>query len=681
MTLRARLRAARRPALLRLGALLGAACTGTITRPARLVALLAAACTATITRPALRLGALLAAAFIATMAPAPVHAEPADLPLSLPALGMGKSLTFPGAQHKITLTVPVLPGLAPTALVGTIQLPPHVARWSLEVESEHRLIDRVDLPAGPPGPIRLSLAGATVVHNAMTVTLTSALIAEPGWCVTDWFGTPLTLLNPAINYFGEEVQPGTIADFLPPVLQRLTIYVPAEPSQVESAGALTLGTAVVARYGGQPVVVDLRPVPPGGPVPDHPPALLERQVVIAESDETGLRMESGPVLRISGSRDTLPDQLRLLATDLTKVAIASAATAINLPPAPQLAADSTTLSALGQNQLSATSIGAVRVDIGLDQSRLGRASRDVRLRLLGNYTPLANTMNGQISVTVGDRQIDRWPTTADGSIDRWIDIPNEVLGRFTTVSVTLQQSGLTHGCGFEQPLTLTIDPGSEVTSAAAAPPIPPGFDSLPPALLPTVQVGMRTPGFADTVRAVTILTGLQRFTTVPMRPELVTFDDAARSKSPALLIAANGDVPASIDLPLHAVDGRLTLVDANGTETVVAVHPLPPMGSLQTTWSGGRTVVVATSTGAPEHLDRALDWLKSDPIRWTYLQGSVLYQSADREPQWFVPPPAVQGPSGPQSSSTARILTLAGFAALAVGVLAAAVLLFRRGSR
>lgn len=644
---------------------------------------------------AVRLLAVCATAFAIAITPGvalpgTATAVPGDVPLALPALGMGKSLTFPGGQHQVSLVLPVLPGLAPTALLGTIQLPPHVARGTIEVTSGDRLVDRVELPLGAPAPIRISLAGAEVKNHAIALTLTSSLLPEPGWCVTDWWGRPLTLADASVVYTGEELQPTTVADFLPPILNKLTIYIPAKPTDAESNTALSLGTAVVARYGRQPVVVDVRPIGTDSRIPDHTPGFLERQVVIGESADAGLRLTElgpAPVLRITGDRRTLPDQTRLLVSDLSEIAISSGAVAVSLPKAPTMSPDSTTLSELGQTQLSATSLGAVRVDFGIDQSRIGRPSRDVRIRLLGNYTPLPDIMSGAITVEANGKYVDGWPLTSDGRIDRWISVPNDLLTRFTTIGVTLHQTGLTNGCGLERPVTLTIDPDTEITSKAANPPVPGGFDALPQALQPQVLVGMREPGFADTVRASTILTGLQRLAVVPLRPEVVAFDRAADSRTPAVLIAADGAVPSSIKLPLDPDSDELTVTstDADPDSATIRIDPSVAMGSLQTTWSGGRTVVVATSTKAPSRLDRVLDWLNADLDRWQQLHGAAVFQAGDREPEFFDPNAAL-GKDGAQKPAQpitlARKLTIVGVAVAALAVLVGLVLaLRRRGSR
>ncbi|MET9491479.1 hypothetical protein [Nocardia sp. NPDC006630] len=641
-------------------------------------------------RAATAVFALLTAAVTVTAAPAVSRAAPSDHPIPLASLGLGKTLEFPGREHEVSLTLPILPGLAPVAIMGTVQLPPNVARASIDARSSQHFLDRVPLPADPRAPVRISLPGADVENNTISLRLTSSLVPEPGICIDDWLGQPATMSDVVVIYNGEEAQPTTVAEFLPPALQRLTIYAPATPSQVESAAVLALSTAVTARYTRQPVAVDIRRIDSGTAIPDHTPAFLERQIVIRDESNTGLRVTGGPapVLTISGDEKTLPTQIRLITTDLAKAAMAPDATALGLPAAPQLAPDNTTLSALGQNQLSATAIGYVRVDFALDQTRLGRPSHNVRVALRGNHTPLPNTLNGQLAVTVSGRQIAAWPVQPSGAFSELITIPDELLGRFTTVSVTLQQAGLTTGCGFEQPVTLTIDPDGEVHGDLATPPLPAGLGAIPQALLPRVQVGLQTPGFADTVRAAQVLIAAQRLTSVPLRPELVSFDDAVRGTLPAVLVAANGGVPDSITLPLDRRGETLTVYgDDAYLKTKIDLTPPISFGSLQATWTGKRTVVVATSTESPDHLDRLLNWLVAEQDRSFQLTGPVLLQAGDRNPEFFDPArplaaEAAAGRSGDSGTPLGHKLALAGGVILAVGVLGGiAILVQRRRTR
>ncbi|EME16441.1 hypothetical protein [Rhodococcus triatomae] len=626
------------------------------------------------------------AAAILTAVPAAAHAAPLrqDGSLPLPTVGVGGSLSFSGRTSEVSLQIPVPQNLSPVALRGTVQVPAGAGRGWIDVESDGRILGRVEVPAGAPtAPVTLPLAGATVVGNTARVTLRSYLLpVDDQWCAEDWSDGQLRIVDGTVDYTGDEAQPGVIADFLPPVLTRLSIYVPPEPSSTETAAALEFGASITARYANQGTPVDLRPLPAGQSLPNDPVGQLERQVVITDSDVNSTTLNTSPagvpVLTLAGQGDGLLNQTRLLTSNLSQITVATEATAGALAAAPGIAPSLTTLGDLGASQLTATSTGRVQVRMGIDQTRLGHPVGPVEVHLIGNYTPLPSTQNGQITVTVGDTTLDRWPVDADGRIDRWVTIPPELMSRYTELAVTLQVSGAME-CGSTQAVTLSLDPAGAVRSEESVPPQPDGFQALPQALMPTAVVGLQDGTFDDARRAMQIVTGLQGLTVTPFRPELTDFDDAVNSDSPAILVAANGDLPESVPLPLQVTgDDTVELVDLTGDAATQTVDvPGLQFGSLQAAWDDGhdRMLVVATSTGVPQSVDRILDWLSADRNRWSTLTGDALFQTGDRDPVTVAAPQEVADTDG--TTGVVRGVLLAGGILLLVGVVAAVVVLIR----
>lgn len=627
-----------------------------------------------------------AAALLATV-PATSYAAPLrqDASLSLPTVGVGGSLSFSGRSSEVTLQIPVPQGLTPVALRGTLQAPAAVGRGWIDVESDGRILGRVDIPSGAPTtPITLPLAGATIVGNTARVTLRSYLLPlDDQWCAEDWSDGQLRIVDGTVDYSGDEAQPTVLADFLPPVLTRLSVYVPSTPTTDETAAALEFGAAIAARYANQDTAIDLRPLAPGQNLPADPAGLLERQVVVTDSDINSTTLNTSPagvpVLTLAGRGDGLLNQTRLLTSDLSTITVATQATAGSLAAAPSITPSQTTLSDLGASQLTATSTGRVQVRMGIDQTRLGHPSGPVDVHLIGNYTPLPNTQNGQITVTVGDTTLDRWPVDADGRIDRWVEIPADVMSRYTELVVTLQVAGAMT-CGSTQPVTLSLDPAGAVRSEMSLPPNPSGFQSLPQALMPTAQIGLKDGTFDDARRAMTIVTGLQGLTVTPFRPELTDFDTAVDSNTPAILIAANGDLPESVPLPLQVSDDTVSLVDLTGDAEAQTVDvPGLRFGSLQAAWDAdhNRTLLVATSTDDAQSVDRILDWLSADRDRWSSLSGDALFQTGNREPVTVTAPQ--EAATTDETSGVVRGVLLAGGVLLVVGALVAAGVLV--GSR
>lgn len=604
--------------------------------------------------------------------------------LSLRTLGGDPTIALYGVEGVQTVSIPVQPGLLPTELDATALLPVNAVGGTVEVSQDDRVISRVPLPADR-GRFVIPLVGARVVDNAVTVLVRSFLSLPDGYCVFD-ANNPLRLTDTEVRYAGQELAPTTIADFLPPVLRKLTLFVPREPSPAESDAAVRLATATVARYGTQRTEVDIVE-DDGAAVPAPQP--LERQIIVREGGAPGLSLQGPNAVRallISGAAGDLANQARLLSSELSRLAVQSAAVAGPLSAVPRLAGDSTTIRALGQPGVNATAQVNPRVTIPLDQTRMGRSVQGVRVHLQGSYTPLPAAIAGRIVVSIGGEVLDQWAAEPSGVIDRWVDVPDRLLQRYTNLDVALNAAGNTGRCGEFQPITLNIDGESPVQSAPADPPIPLGFQSLPQALMPRIEVGIgdgTSVAFADLRRAVLILVGLQRLSGLPFDTAVVSTADATASTNPAIVVSADGWNDESVTLPV-AVDseGVITVenIDGTGGSTTLALDPLVGFGSLQTFYSGGRTLLVATSTDTPGELDRLLQWLDADATRWSGLQGNALIAVPGRDVIQLTTPEAVE-PQAAAEDRGGRYLAIGGVVVALVVVGAAAVALRARRSR
>lgn len=585
---------------------------------------------------------ILAAVAVMLMVPAPadVRALPdqpwlADSPtLALTDLGLDPDLLFYGQIGTSTLTIPVPAGMTPTSLNITAELPVYVRSADVTVSQDNRVLARVDVPA-QRGPVVIPLDGVQVADNAVTLLLRSYLLPLDGYCLDPT--NPLRLTNVTVSYAGVERAPAVVADFLPPVLRKLVIYVGAKPSLTEADAAVALATAVAARYGKQYPAVEVVALPaPPGQAPGSGGA-LERHIVISEGPDTGVSLlgSSGlPALLITGPSAALINQVRLITSGLSRYALTSKAVAGPLNSSPQLPGDETTIRKIGQPGVNAMALNP-QVGIALDQTRLGRSAHNIRVHLQGSYTPLPNSIGGQVVASIAGETIARWPADAGGAIDRWVDVPDRLMQRYTTLNVQVNISGNTGRCGEFQPVTLTIDGESAVLSEPAKPPVPPGFQSMPQALMPRVQIGVNDNVFADTVRAVQIMTGLQRLSGLPIDTTVVPLDKAIASPNPAVLISPDKwdhpEIPLPVTVP-DAVPMTVNAFDDDGKPTTLTVEPALKFASLQTAYVGGRSVLVATSNGAAGQLDELLRWLDADERRWSIIDGVAVVSVADRAP-------------------------------------------------
>lgn len=594
--------------------------------------------------------------------------------LALPALGGGTTLSFYGQQGTQTVTIPVPPGLAPADLRATVELPPNLASGTISAIQQDRTLSRVPIPADRT-TVTIPLRGATIVDNSVALTLRTDLVPPNGLCIFDP-ADPMRLIDPSVAFSGTETAPSDVADFLPPILEKLTVSIPASPSRSESDAAVALSAAVVAYYGTQPVEVVVQALPAGQEVPAVPSAPFERQITIIEQASSGVTLLESPgvpALVISGPAAELTNQTMLLTSDISRLAVSSRAVAGPLRVSPQLPPDRTTLRELGEPGVSATALTDPQVSIGIDQTRLGRSAGNIRVNLKGSYTPLPPNYGGQLVVSVGEQVITRWAAESNGTIDRWIDIPDRLLQRFTDLNVAVDAAGDTGGCGESAPITLTVDGDSPVQSTPADPPVPPGFQSIPQAMMPQIQVGIAVGSLADTQRATSIVTGLQRLSSVPIATTVVPLDEATSSSNSAILISPDTWNDPDITLPVStSADGPIELegVDSGGEKTTLTLDPAVAFGSLQTVFDGKRTVLVATSTGAPGQLDSLLSWLDADKERWVTLNGNALVAAPDRDPVAMSAGVTPQQPSSGDDTdlSTIRWIGVGILVAIALGV-------------
>lgn len=625
-----------------------------------------------------------------------VTTEPSVVSSTVPLadLGIPSSLAFYGETSSQKLTLPIPRGLTPTSLNAAVELPVNMQSGFLTVMQGERTLGRINLAPTDQPPVEISLAGAEVVDNSVSVTVYSYLVPLDRFCLRA--ESPLRLVNGTVSYTGVEQPPTTVAQFLPPVLGKLSIFLPQSPSAAESEAAIQLASSTTAQYGNQTPEIALIPLNTGQAVPPAPPQPLERQVVIKEGPNDGLSLQGAPEapwLLISGPLGQAgKSDIALLFSDLSRLALSKKAAVDSLDPETRFPGNTATLRELGQPYFNATSLEP-QVSIGIDQTRFGRPIHDVRVHLKGSFSPLPSDAGGQIVVSIGDETIDRWPADAQGSIDRLVSVPDRLLQRYTTIGVALNDSQNAGRCGDfytagpgDRQLNLTIDGDSTVQSNPAAPPVPSGFQSMPQALMPRVQVGIKPGSFPDTVRAVDILVGLQKRTSAASIDVTVSnVEQAIKSSGPAIVIAADGWKDSDVVLPVSAADtGPITFngTDIAGKPANLTLDPSLKFASLQTVFDNGRSLLVATSNGAADQLGVLLGYLNVDQ-RWQDLRGVAVVSVAGQDPVTIgqqSPPAADPVASAKNLSDTVSPKWLAAglLAVLAVGL---AVVMIRRRSR
>lgn len=590
---------------------------------------------------------MVAPAWVATSDP--IAAQP------LTAVGTASAATFDSPQAQYSFTVPVDPGTQPTELRGTALLPPGVRGGTVDAYSGDIFLSRVVLSSAPSTPVRWSLAGIAVIDNAANITLRTDLTGDDICRFAP--ETPFRVAEMSVAYSGNPIVPATVADFLPPVLTAVDLLIPPTPSASEASAAIIAATAIVNRYKPAPIAIRTRALAASGE-PDVTQNPTVRQITLDENASRGTSLRTGrfgPYLQIGGRGTDLLTQSQLVSSQLSTVAVASAAIAGQSAAAPQVIPTVRTLADLGVSDANSESGGTGRavVGFGLDQTRLGGPVHNVRFEVRGTYTPLPANSGGRIVVRSAMATLASWPVDSSGSVDRWVDLPDRLLRRFVDLTVSLERGDDLGGCGQAQRISLSLDPTASVQFKRADAPVPAGLGSLPQALQPRTQFAWTRGDLADVTRAVSIASGLQSLTAAPLGVDVVPLRQAQTSSDPAVIINADGSAADMPPLPLTArgdvvtVDPLTADPDTSARQTVT-LTPAVRMGALQVARSNGRSVLVASSNGNPAQLDSVLRWLTADPRRWAALDGAALVTLDDRPP---VVIPAVDTTDTPPAST------------------------------
>ena len=608
-------------------------------------------------------------------APVPAPVPPGATVMSMRDLGSSEDLSFiiPRNVASTSVAFPVPVGFTPVALKANVELPIRLRLGKLAVAQSNRTLVRMDLPPKDGEEMIIPIAGAKVYGNYLSLDMTMTAIPLDGYC---WDSlAPVRLSNLAVIFTGQEAQPATVADFVTPVARRVTIGLPANPSLAESDAAVQVASIMAGRYGGQNPDIALVPLPDGTTMLPGSPGPFERRVVVKDGGAKALTLQpdpGGPSLLISGTGRELTGQALLLNSDALPYAVSTTVGVDQLPETSKFLKDTTLLRDL--NPTSATSDALwPQVNFEVDQTRFGHPIGSLQVHLRGSYTPLPDSMGGEVIVWADGETLDRWPTESSGVIDRSITVPGTLLKRSTTIQVGIRNTGQVGPCGEHLPMALRLDGNTEIQVGSPSTPLPQGFKSLPQAAMPLVHVGIGADTFGDTSRAAQIVVGLQRSSAVPLVTEVIPLAQAVAGPDSAVLVSSDGWTDTRIGLPFNADKARVTVngVDAKGESVTLNLEPEIKYGALQTVVDGPRTLLVATSNGAPAQLDELLRWATAERGRWAGLNGRALISVPGSEP---VTVPTLPAEWAEGSGDSAQVETAAWFWPAVGGVAAVAAI-------
>lgn len=616
-------------------------------------------------------------------AAAPPDGDAASRTLSWPDLGLQPGLElYPDSSQSVTVQVPA--GLRATRLQGLIHAPMNVDSGYLEVtDGEGKFLAAVNLPpsvgASAVTPLDVDISGAQTQASAIDVSFTlRALDGADRVCGPT---QRLTLSDLATVFTGNQPPVTTIANFFPPVLERVTIYAPTDANATEQQGVLTLVSTLARIYSA--LKLDIAVVnQPRGAVP--PPTSGLARAVVVETGPAGLRLENAGTpdayLGVSGDGDELSSQMALLVNSLQPLAQTATARVDKVGSEAPVPGDTLTFSQLkvgGQ----ATVIRSSTLRVGIDRTLLGPRSDSVEVHLLADYTPVRKDDAATVVIKADGLIVYRAMLDDTGLLDATFDLGSQMLDeQWINMELALTYTPRQECGTLIAPITFQIDPRSTLTMHRGGNPLG-GFAAFPSEFGPMFVVALDGSGPDQIAYAARVVAAIARLTRAELKPQVVDLQTAADANSGALIVAKS---QALQQLPLNppvAGDGssvNFALPDD------LQLNIDGGLGSIQAFADAARnrSVVLVTTTAEWTLVDPLFGYIDGAVKDWSELTGDVLAAGVAGTPTEVAVRPAGNVFEPPQSSTDSWLKTGAMVggvtAALAIAVLAVALFLRRR---
>lgn len=631
-------------------------------------------------------------ALVAGSVAGPAHAAPGDPP---PADGAGVTMAWPtlgladevflGPNSSTSFSVPVPLGLNASRLTGVFHLPMNIGAGYLEVDDgDGKLLASVNLPpagaAAVVTPFDVDVSAARVRASAVDLSFTVRPVDS-----TNQFCGPLqqlTLSDLATTFTGVEPPATTIASFLPPVLEQVTIYAPTDADASEQQSVLTLVSTLSRLYNPQPLKINVVSQRRGSIPP--PSAQLARSIVV-ETGDPGLSVEKpgdpGAFLRVSGHGDELTTQVSLLVNELQSLAQVASVRIDQAGSDVEPTGDTMTFGQLKLNG-KADVLRTANFSIGVDRATLGGGRIDgVSVHLLADYTPVPRDDAAAVMIRSGGVVVHRATLDDTGVLDATFDLDTAALGQGINLDFALTYTPH-EACGpLMAPITFQVNPKSTLTLHRGGPPLG-GFSGLPSEFSPTFLVALDGSSPDQLGYAARVVGAVARLTGKQLMPQVVDVKTAADATTGALIVAnAEAMGKTSLNPPLS---GNGKEVDV-ALPTALRADVADGLGSIQAFADAprNRSVVLVTTTGSWSLVDPLFTYLGGLGGGWSQLSGDVLAAGAAGTPVNVTVRATGDAaesapPSAESHASVSHLTTIAVVAVLVLAVLAGVILWTRR---
>ncbi len=567
------------------------------------------------------------------------------IPLSYTEVG-SNIFTMAGETGEARFTMPVPTGMTPVRIEGVYEMTPDIDSGWIEYTASGGRRGIVVLDEETPRPVQyepivFDLSDGKAENERLPIRLRNRLRSEDNHCQTTLIGSSVNIEGVLILE-GEPEPPETVANFFGPLGSNLVVYLPADPTIAEAEAALDIQAMAVRSAFGGLVDLEIRTLSDTNEVPRTADDITTRVVAISHDFTDGARIVEeprfAPVLTIGGLDDRLTTTVDAVVDEVGQLAV-SPEFVVNrldldaeeglgfdrdLPlDLPDLAfADEEEESeeeAEGEDEPVEREPGVpvdyVFTDIGIvrdwrqglghmellvfsDQTVFEGPVDHVALHLEVVHAPVVRGANASITTVLNGVLGDAVsPLEGESRSIIEIELGPDAVRRVTGLQLLVDYVPPSGYCRpGEIPWTWQIDHTASFFRVVPGQGLDPGFERFPQVLLPEYALGLDriTP---ERVQLAAQLNGiLQRISSQPLEPKLMSFAEASRFNGASVLIAPSENDEPDATRPLLDVgtfrladEERLELLDfeIGSAHAVLQAYEVGDLDRLLLTWADG----------------------------------------------------------------------------------------------
>lgn len=569
--------------------------------------------------------------------------HPTQFAISVLPNGKPLALSTPSGDAFFSLYVPT--GTTPVAFTATILTRGPITGGIVTVTTPTSVYPVDITSTSGLSPLSVPLSEADVVNGAVAIGVhvdlnVNSSFLNPNGC-TSTASIVAQIQSAAGVLSGAVLSPSTPADFWPPSLAHVTIWLPrlgflsSQDARFASQASMEVAAIVGQQYGPNTKISFAE----GAPKP-HPIDPLVRDVAVmvgGAQRSSSISVENvggAPVLFVEGwgtklvSAGATVSRADLALATAPTVGSVSSRVDSRHPVQYTTASNGTRNITLAQFGIPTVieGLGTVDDSQALPQAQFGTPISSLQVRVQANYTPPPPGGVATFSILVGNYIVASQGLGNAGTLSMDANVPTSVLSRAQEVDFRLNYSppgGFCHS-GLV-PVEVTLNPASGFV-AQPGQTLAPGFSRSPQNVVSGINVQLASENHTTLEAACRVIVSLAQI--LPYAPSITMSSPAlaTQGNQTELVVGATPSMAKALHAPLLL--GSYRVESANGTSLGYSVDQ--PFAALEAFSQNGRDVILLGTYRSPYLAGELARELNQAPTGWFALGvGQVAVTTGD----------------------------------------------------